>query len=108
MSKAKSDDQKFFDLSVEELLRLGEKYSKMPATEATAEERAAFDRILKQAPRKPGRPRVGEGASRVLLTIERGLLRRTDAYAKRAGLSRAAIIAMALDNLLQRPKRKGA
>jgi len=36
-----------------------------------------------RATAKRGRPPVGEGAGRVLVSIERGLLQQTDALAKR-------------------------
>ena len=46
--------------------------------------------------RKVGRPRVGNGAKMVAVTIEKGLLKRADAYAKRHGMKRAAMIAQGL------------
>jgi hypothetical protein len=52
--------------------------------------------------RRLGRPRVGKGAKRVLVTIERGLLSESDAYAKVHGLTRAAVIAKGLRTLLKK------
>ena len=43
-----------------------------------------------------GRPRVGQGAKTISVTVERGLLRQADAYAHRHGLSRAAMFARGL------------
>jgi hypothetical protein len=40
-----------------------------------------------------GRPRVGRGAARVQVTVERGLLEEADAYARRNGMTRAQLIA---------------
>jgi len=48
--------------------------------------------LLARARRKPGRPRIGKGAKRVLVTVERGMLKRIDAEAKKAGLSRSAFL----------------
>ena len=62
----------------------------------TAAEQAVWER----ARRRRGRPPKGEGAEPVNVTIERGLLRRADAYAADRGLSRARLIAIALENLL--------
>jgi hypothetical protein len=45
---------------------------------------------------KTGRPRIGKGAKTISLTVERGLLRQADAYARRHGLSRAALFAKGL------------
>ena len=50
--------------------------------------------------KKMGRPRVGKGAKTISLTVERELLQRADAYAKRHGLSRAMLIAQALRTIL--------
>lgn len=69
-----------------------------------ADERARWQAAT--ASRKRGRPASGEGAAAISVTMERGLLRRTDAYAKRTGLTRARLIAIALENLL--PKDKSA
>ena len=46
--------------------------------------------------RGPGRPRIGKGAKRVLVTVERGLLEQTDAYAKRHHVTRSHLICDAL------------
>jgi hypothetical protein len=62
---------------------------------------SAADRaVLRRARKKGGRPRVGEGANRVLITVERGLLRRADSYAKRKGMSRSELIARGLKSIL--------
>ncbi|HEV3256649.1 MAG TPA: hypothetical protein VG013_07220 [Gemmataceae bacterium] len=53
-----------------------------------------------RARRKRGRPRVGSGVKRVLITIESSLLRRSDVYANQHGLSRSALIARGLEALL--------
>ena len=50
---------------------------------------------------RPGRPRVGLGAARINISIERGLLRKADAFARRHKLSRAAVVAKSLDALLR-------
>ena len=62
------------------------------------EERERHERSM----RKVGRPRVGQGAKRVLITIERGLLADADALAKRRNTSRARLIAEGLKMVLKR------
>jgi hypothetical protein len=52
--------------------------------------------------KRRGRPPVGKGAKRVLVTIERDLLSESDAYAKSHGLTRAAVIAKGLRKLLKK------
>ena len=62
--------------------------------------------------RKMGRPVVGEGAKIVAVTIEGGLLRRADEYAKTHHLKRAQMIAEGLELLMasrgraKSPRRK--
>jgi hypothetical protein len=55
---------------------------------------------LRRARKKRGRPRIGKGAKKVLVTIERDLLKRTDAYAHRKKVSRSQIIARGLEVVL--------
>jgi hypothetical protein len=52
------------------------------------------------ARRKPGRPRNGMGAKTIALSIERGLLDRADRLAKKQGISRAQLVAAALQGVL--------
>ena len=54
-----------------------------------------------------GRPRVGKGAEKIRVSIERGLLERADAFAQKANLRRSQLISEALELRLQaglRPK----
>ncbi len=50
--------------------------------------------------KKLGRPRVGKGAKRVLITVERGLLNQSDALAKRRRMTRSQLISEGLRHLL--------
>lgn len=49
-----------------------------------------------------GRPRIGQGAARVLLSMERGLLEELDRHARKAKMTRAAFIAQAVRAELRR------
>jgi hypothetical protein len=80
----------------EEVAKFDEEFIAQTAKPLTAKERARDRR----ASRKRGRPRVGGGARRVLVTIEASLLRRSDVYADRHGLTRSALIARGLQELL--------
>ena len=53
--------------------------------------------------RRRGRPKVGQGAKRVQITVEQGLLKRADAYAKRFGMTRAQLIAKGLGLAIAKP-----
>lgn len=57
-------------------------------------------RALKRAASKGGRPRVGAGAKRINITVERTLLKTVDAYARRHGMTRAAVVAEGLRKLV--------
>lgn len=53
----------------------------------------ARDRELHARARKRGRPRIGEGAAKIRISIESGLLRHVDRYAKRRGITRSQLFA---------------
>jgi hypothetical protein len=52
--------------------------------------------------RNMGRPTIGEGAEQISLTVERGLLKEADAFAKRHKLKRSQMVAEALRLLMKR------
>ena len=58
------------------------------------------DRKRHAAARKRGRPRIGLGAEKVRVTIERGLLRQADAFARSRGLTRSELISRGLRAIL--------
>src|SRR3954462_4109244 len=55
----------------------------------------------RRAKHKRGRPVVGEGAEKVLISVERGLLRHADAYARRHNKNRSELFADALRQIIQ-------
>jgi len=63
-------------------------------------------RALARAANKGGRPRIGAGARRINITVERNLLSKTDAYARKNGLTRAAVVAEALRTILAYRRRR--
>ena len=42
---------------------------------------------------KRGRPRIGKGSAKLYVSMERGLLKRVDAFARAHGISRSQLIA---------------
>jgi hypothetical protein len=54
------------------------------------------------AKRRRGRPRLGTGAVKVLVTFDPALLDRVDAYAKDVNLKRSQLIARALEKEIKR------
>jgi hypothetical protein len=53
-----------------------------------------------EAQRKPGRPRQGRGVQVISVSVEKDLLARSDALAKKLGISRARLIARGLKAVL--------
>ena len=54
----------------------------------------------KRAKRKRGRPKEGQGFKRITVSMERGLLRRVTALAKKRQLSRSRLLAQVLEEVL--------
>ena len=65
-----------------------------------AQERKRWSRIQRRLRR--GRPRIGGGAKILSVSIESGLLKKADAFAKSRKLNRSQMVAEALRLLLQR------
>ena len=86
----------FWEMSPKELADATKQFEKPSAVDRsrplTPEERANWSRVK----RKRGRPKVGQGHKRVSISIEQGLLKRINAYAKTQGISRSGLIANAL------------
>jgi hypothetical protein len=64
----------------------------------TPSQRRQWSRIK----RKVGRPRVGKGAKIVPVSIERGLLKEADSFAKRHKLKRSQMVAEGLRLVMKR------
>ena len=54
----------------------------------------------RRAKRKRGRPRRGRGVKVISVSLEKGLLSRCDALAKKLGVSRAALVSRGLHEVL--------
>ena len=105
-TKKLSGYERFMALSDEERERLWESLNREIPLSETRPLSARMRREWELAKaRKPGRPPTGEGAKPVYVTIERGLLRRADAYAKSQGMTRAQLVAKGLASVL--PPKNG-
>lgn len=67
--------------------------------ELTDDEKAQWRRVR----RKAGRPKVGKGVQVISVSIEKGLLVRTDRLARNLQLPRTQLIALGLEALLDNP-----
>jgi hypothetical protein len=57
-------------------------------------------RKWEKAKRGPGRPKVGKGSKIISVSIEQGLLKSADSFAKAKGITRAKLIAIGLHQIL--------
>ena len=76
--------------------------SDLPGKPLSAGDRAAHRRASAHAKAKKGRPVIGEGATIVPVSIERGLLRQVDRFAKRHKLKRSQLVVEGLRLVMAR------
>ena len=88
MKKRKPWDQ----MNARELEAATKKYDREFAADREARPLSRTDRAKHRAAKR-GRPRIGKGAAKIYISMERGLLSKADTYAKRAGISRSELIA---------------
>jgi hypothetical protein len=67
--------------------------------EEAALHREAMSRLAESRAAR-GRPKIGRGAAKFNVTMERSLLERVDAYAKRNHMTRAAVLACGVERLM--------
>ena len=89
-----SDD--FEALSDAEKEQIWEEIDRQTPEELRAKSRplnAAERRQWKRFQKKVGRPKIGRGTTNISVSLERGLLREVDLYARKRGVSRSELIA---------------
>lgn len=79
-------------MSAEELAAATAEFDQEMAISRSRSLTSSERRIWQEARRKPGRPRRGAGVKVISVSVERGLLSKSDALASRLGISRAALI----------------
>jgi hypothetical protein len=101
--KKSSKSKRWVDLTVADLRRETAKFddpnftpAPQPMPPALAARAARVKAAIEAGKRAAGRPKVGLGA----LSIEQGLLAQADRYAKRHGITRAALVAKGLKSVL--------
>ena len=99
----RSPIEDFIALPDEEKERIWESYNReIPLSETrplNASERRQWVRIKK----KMGRPVKGKGSKVISLSVERELLEKADRFAKKNGMTRAALMAAGLHAVMKRP-----
>ncbi len=77
-----------------------EEFDQEMVAESFGQPTAEAKRRWTRARRNVGRPRLGRGAQVISVSVERTLLERSDALAKRMGVTRAGLIARGLRAVL--------
>jgi hypothetical protein len=92
--------KKYTEMTTDELREATRQYDReelgLPGKPLTS-----YDRKLHAQARRRGRPTVGLGAEKIRISLERGLLKRTDRAAKRMHVSRSELIARGLQVVLK-------
>jgi hypothetical protein len=62
-----------------------------------AKEKARWNKIQR---RLRGRPKIGKGVKRIMVSMEAGLLDRADAFARKSHMKRSELIARAVETII--------
>ncbi|HEX4052970.1 MAG TPA: hypothetical protein VHX86_01765 [Tepidisphaeraceae bacterium] len=89
----------YWDMTSEELTEATKEFDREGTILRTKPLSAEMRRKWEKA-KKRGRPKVGGGSKRVLISMETGLLFRADKLARRRGIGRSELIAEGLKTLL--------
>ena len=92
-----SDFEKLSDAEKEAIYQECETIGPETGEPLTPGQKAIHRAFLRKA---QGRSRIGKGAARVQATVESGLLKRADAYARRHGMTRSQLIARGIEQVL--------
>jgi len=91
---------RFVSMRAEELAEATARYGKELVVDEFKSPDIGSRRRWQRARRKPGRPRRGKGARVISVSVERGLLSRSDSLAQNLGLTRAGLIERGLKAVL--------
>jgi len=98
--KARNEFERFSRMSAAELRRATAEFDKEFVADTFGPLSPKMAARWEQAKRKPGRPRVGKGVDVISVSVEKGLLARSDALARRLKVRRSALIARGLRAVL--------
>ncbi|MBI4863840.1 MAG: ribbon-helix-helix protein, CopG family [Candidatus Riflebacteria bacterium] len=94
--------RKYSEMTVGELGITTEAFEEDLVVEKSRSLTPAEQQLWRQAKRKRGRPRMGEGFQRISVSMERGLLERVTAMARERHVPRSLLLAQAVEALLAR------
>ncbi len=100
MKGKKSVVRKYERMRPEELITATSAFDKEFIVEESRPPSTEEKRLWARARRKPGRPVVGRGVRVISVSVERDLLTRSDALARRLGITRASLVSRGLKAVL--------
>jgi hypothetical protein len=100
-SRKKATGKRYQEMTASELQRATAEFDQEFAGDTFGPPSAKQREQWERAKHKRGRPRVGDGAKTISVTVEARLLAKTDRLAKKLQVPRAAIIARGLQAMVQ-------
>jgi hypothetical protein len=90
----------YWEMTPKEIASATKRFDKPLAADESRPLTPAERQQWKRVKRKRGRPKIGQGFIRVSMSIEKGLLKRATALAKKRHLARSKMLAQLLENAL--------
>ena len=94
------NSKKYWQMTARELASATAEFDESLVVDRSRPLTAREQEQWKRLKRKKGRPKVGQGYQRVSVSLEKGLLKRATALAKKRKLSRSRLVALALEQAL--------
>ena len=98
--KTKKQNKPYPQMTAKELATATARYDEEFVIDRSVEQNATQKAEWQRAKRKRGRPAVGKGVRVISVSIEKGLLKKTDQLAKKLNLRRTQLIARGLEAVL--------
>jgi len=96
--------KQYWEMSAKELAEATKQFDEPLVVDQSRPLTSAEREQWKQVKRKRGRPKIGRGYQRVSISVEKGLLKRMTAYAKKRQMTRSGLVAEGFEELLAKEK----
>ena len=106
MTRAHREFLKYTSMTTKELAEATKEFDKEFIADTFGPPPPELAALMRRARRKRGRPRMGKGAKVISVSVEKDLLARSDALARKLKVRRAALIARGLRAVLAAAKGK--
>jgi hypothetical protein len=99
--KSNKPNKPYTQMTAKELAKATARYDEEFVIDRSVEQNASQKTQWQRAKRKRGRPSVGKGVQVISVSIEKGLLEKTDRLAKKLNLRRTQLISRGLEAVLE-------